>query len=118
MSTLWKLLLIVGVSAVLVAMAMVIDNTSQVRANRFEAPTRQSAISAVGRIEGASIEIELRPELPGRISQVLVHEGQTVEAGAVLLRLDNRQYRQEVALAEAELALTRAELERLVNGAR
>ena len=59
----------------------------------------------------------MRPELPGRISQVLVHEGQTVEAGAVLLRLDDRQYRQEVALAEAELALTRAELERLVNGA-
>ncbi len=83
----------------------------------MKAPTRQNAISAVGRIEGASIEIELRPELAGRIAQVLVHEGQTVEAGAVLLRLDDRQYRQEVALAEAELALTRAELERLVNGA-
>jgi HlyD family secretion protein len=105
------------VPAILVAMAMVIDESSQVRAKRPEEPVPESAISAVGRIEGASLELELRPELAGRIAEVLVREGQTVEAGAVLLRLDDRQYRQEVALAEAELALSRAQLERLVNGA-
>jgi HlyD family secretion protein len=117
MSRLWKLLLVVSVPAILVAMALVIDDNSQVRAKRLDEPLPENAISAIGRIEGASFEIELRPELTGRITEVLAREGQTVEAGQVLLRLDDRQYRQEVALADAELALAQARLERLVNGA-
>jgi multidrug resistance efflux pump len=79
-------------------------------------PSRPT-IFAVGRVEGSTAEIELRPELAGRIQEVLVREGQLVEQGQMLMRLDDRQARQEVALAEAELALAESKLERLNNGA-
>jgi ABC-type lipoprotein export system ATPase subunit/multidrug resistance efflux pump len=104
-------------ASVLVSAGFVTDPASQLHANRPEEPLLQHSIFAAGRIEGASTEIGLRPELTGRIAELLVREGQFVEAGAVLLRLDDRQYQQEVALAEAELALTQAQLDRLVNGA-
>ena len=55
--------------------------------------------------------------MAGRIAQVLVCEGQTVEAGAVLLRLEDKQYHLEVALAKAEIGLAQAKLERLIDGA-
>ena len=76
-----------------------------------------SLIFASGRIEGATPEIELRPQLAGRITRVLASEGQIVGEGDVLLQLDDRQYCQETALARAELALAEARLERLLNGA-
>ena len=46
-----------------------------------------------------------------------VKEGQFVEAGEVLLELDDAEYAQQAAAAEAELHLAEAQLERLVHGA-
>jgi ABC exporter DevB family membrane fusion protein len=82
------------------------------------APESRPTIAAVGRIEGRTGEIALRPQLAGRVTRVLVREGQTVAAGDVLVQLDDGQYRQEVALAAAEVELAEAQLQRLVNGAR
>lgn len=53
----------------------------------------------------------LAPERPGRVAAVLVHENQTVEAGALLLRLDDRAARLQVEQARAELAEARNRLE-------
>ncbi len=44
-------------------------------------------------------------------------EGQIVQAGETLLELDDAEYVQDVALAEAELHLAEAQLQRLVHGA-
>lgn len=74
-------------------------------------------ICANGRIEGATPEIKLRPQLAGRIARILVKEGQLVRAGEVLLELDDAEYVQEAAVAEAEFHLAEARLERLVHGA-
>ena len=76
------------------------------------------AIRAIGRIEGATPEIEIRPRVSGRIVEVLVRPGQFVEPGQVLLQLDDRQYRQDLAIAVAELDGAEAQLQRLQNGAR
>ena len=75
-------------------------------------------ILAIGRIEGATPEIEIRPRVSGRIVEVLVRPGQFVEPGQVLLQLDDRQYRQDLAIAVAELDGAEAQLQRLQNGAR
>ncbi len=75
-------------------------------------------IRAVGRIEGASPEIELRPHLAGRIVRVLVRPGQFVEPGQVMLHLDDRQYRQEVTIATAGLEGAEAQLQQLRDGGR
>jgi HlyD family secretion protein len=50
--------------------------------------------------------------------EVLAREGEWVEQGAVLFRLDDLPIRQELLLAKAELAQTEGELLRLENGAR
>jgi multidrug resistance efflux pump len=73
---------------------------------------------AIGRIEGATPEIEIRPRVSGRIVQVLVRPGQFVEPGQILLHLDDRQYRQDVAIAAAQLDGAEAQLQRLHQGTR
>jgi len=75
-------------------------------------------IRAMGRIEGATPEIEIRPRVSGRIVKVLVRPGQFVEPGQVLLQLDDRRYRQDVAIAAAQLDGAEAQLQRLHDGAR
>ncbi|MBU2710118.1 HlyD family secretion protein [Zooshikella harenae] len=52
------------------------------------------------------------------IAQVLVHEGQQVKAGQVLIRLDATAAKARVQQADAELARVQAALEELKNGAR
>jgi multidrug resistance efflux pump len=52
----------------------------------------------------------LVPERPGRVTAVLVHENQTVEAGQLLLRLDDRAAKLQVEQARAELAEARQRL--------
>lgn len=74
-------------------------------------------IYAPGVVEGVSEQVELRLELAGRIEEVLVKEGDFVEPGTLLVRLDDATYRQQIDLLEAELQLVQAELLRLKNGA-
>jgi HlyD family secretion protein len=113
-----KLVLIAVILVAAVAtLGIVIDiqsSTPVVRPGRSVDP---SQVFASGRIEGATAEIELRPQMAGRITQSPCSEGQVVNEGDLLLQLDDQQYRQEMALAAADLALAEAQLERLVNGA-
>jgi membrane fusion protein, multidrug efflux system len=51
---------------------------------------------------------EIRPEVGGRITQVLFEDGQIVKAGDVLFVIDPRPYEAAVARAEASLASARA----------
>ena len=106
--------------AVLVALAVVlgfvIDAQSRTPVHHSDLVSSTATIYAVGRVEGATREIELRTQLLGRIVAVPVREGQEVNEGDVLLQLDDAQYRFEVAQAEVELA--QAQLERLLAGAR
>ena len=50
---------------------------------------------------------EIRPEVGGRITEVLFEDGQTVKAGDVLFVIDPRPYEAAVARAEANLASAR-----------
>src|SRR5262249_20251257 len=52
------------------------------------------------------------------IAAIHVREGQEVRRGALLLELANESRKHQVSLAKAELAIARAELERLRNGER
>lgn len=81
-------------------------------------PRRSGGIFAPGWVEGATDEVELRPETAGRVAEVKVREGEYVTRGQVLLSLEEEARRHDVDLAAADLALAEAELERLLNGAR
>jgi multidrug resistance efflux pump len=63
---------------------------------------------APGRIEPVRDPVRLAFEAQGRIAEILVDEGDTVRAGQVLARLDNRLQVARVAAADAGLAQTRA----------
>jgi HlyD family secretion protein len=77
-----------------------------------------NVIAAPGRVEPASEEIEVGIELSGRLREVSIEEGDRVTRGQVIARLESADYAARLASAEARLALARAELDRLVNGAR
>ncbi len=67
-----------------------------------EEPLPEGLIQASGRIEGD--EITIAADLSGRIVEMAVGEGAQVEAGEVLVRLDDRAVRARVAQAENALA--------------
>jgi multidrug resistance efflux pump len=53
----------------------------------------------------------LYPSVPGRVIKVEVHESQSVEAGAALIRLEDRLARLRLQEAEADLEASQAQLE-------
>lgn len=75
-----------------------------------------AGISATGRIEPRQ-ESALSFTTPGRIAEVLVAEGQQVQAGAPLIRVDSRELVAQVAAARATLAQAEADLQQLQEGA-
>lgn len=74
-------------------------------------------IHAPGIVEGADRQRELRLQVAGRIEKIYVREGEFVDAGQTLVKLDDTTQRHQVALLRAELAHAHAKLERLRNGA-
>src|SRR2546427_9729929 len=69
------------------------------------------AMAATGQIEAVQ-SIELRPEVQGRIIDILVREGQPVDAGTALFKVDDAELKAQVAQADAERQLARQALER------
>lgn len=69
------------------------------------------AILATGEIEAVQY-IELRPEVDGRLLQILVREGQEVTRGTPLFKVDDAELRAQVARLEAERDLAQQALER------
>lgn len=63
-------------------------------------------------------QVNVAPEVSGRLEDILVEEGSPVEKGQVLARIDAERYRHAVAQAEAEADAQRQALAALVAGTR
>ena len=61
----------------------------------------------------ARVKTTISPRILERISEVLVDQGDQVTSGQLLLRLDDAETRQQVAIAEAGLASARATVDRV-----
>jgi multidrug resistance efflux pump len=81
-------------------------------------PDAASVIVAPGRVEPLRDPIALAFEAPGRIVAIEVDEGDTVKAGQVVARLDDRLAKAHVAGAEAALAQARAHADLAHRGPR
>lgn len=68
------------------------------------------------RVSGTIVSVSAK--LPGRVSEVLVKEGQQVQAGQVLARIDTREVAAQKAQAEAALAAAKARYEEVLAGSR
>jgi len=70
------------------------------------APTQSNALQASGQIEAT--EIAVAPELSGRVTDVLVSEGDSVKTGDPLLKLDDSLLQSEKQSAQAALDSAKA----------
>lgn len=75
-------------------------------------------MAAPGLVEPLSEEIKVGSEMAGKVSAMLVEEGDRVRRGQVVAVLENDDYRARLASAGAEFDLKEAELRRIRNGAR
>ena len=82
-----------------------------VDAARVKIAPMAKTISAVGSLRSDESVI-LRPEVSGRIASIDFREGQRVNKGTVIVRLDQAVQRAEMQQAEANLALAKSRIER------
>src|SRR5690349_24054315 len=73
--------------------------------------TVRDEIAATGQIE-AMQSIDLRPEVDGRIVEFLIHEGQEVDQGTPLFKVDDAQLKAQVAQLAAQRDLAQQALAR------
>lgn len=66
-------------------------------------------LQAVGQVQSPH-EVIVRPQVEGIVTELRFKEGQRVQRGQVLARLDDRTWRAQLAQAEAELARLQAQL--------
>jgi RND family efflux transporter, MFP subunit len=76
------------------------------------ARTLEQFVSATGTVQPASSS-EVRSEVSGRVVAVHVKEGQNVEAGQLLLELDQAQLRSDIKAAELEIQSAELQAEKL-----
>ncbi len=82
-----------------------------VEAEQVSIGSVERAIEAVGNL-ASNESVILSPEISGRITQILFEEGQAVQKGAPLVKLDDAISRAEMAQVEASLKLSQANYER------
>lgn len=75
-------------------------------ATRRDVPQRISAIGTVQSLHA----VVLRPQVTGTITEVLFNEGEQVERGALLARIDDRSIKAALAQAQAEKSSNEADL--------
>lgn len=84
---------------------------------RVKRGTVEQVISLNGKLESID-EIELSFDRSGKISSVSVGTGANVTAGQVLMSLDDRDVREQLRAAEADLEFEHARLSELTRGPR
>lgn len=71
-----------------------------------------SEVMGTGTLE-ARVAVTVSPKISGRILEVLVDQGDRVTAGDALVRLDDAELKQQVAIAQAQLQTAKSAIDRL-----
>ena len=81
-------------------------------------PTSVKMIAGSGLVEARRENIPIGVNIPGVVIEVFVKKGEKVHAGAPLFRTDDREFRSMLAVREAELASSKAQLHKLIASPR
>ncbi len=79
------------------------DSATGVRVAAVEARDLESVVRASGWIQ-PRVAVDVQSDIMGRVTQLFVKEGDAVEAGEILLRIDPTQYEAAVARARASVS--------------
>jgi HlyD family secretion protein len=82
-----------------------------------EPPTRPDKVNMIagsGLVEARRENIPIGVNIPGVVIQVYVKKGENVKAGAPLFRIDDRDFKAQVGVSEAQLASAKAQLHKLI----
>ncbi|WP_338441389.1 efflux RND transporter periplasmic adaptor subunit [Synechococcus elongatus IITB4] len=97
------------------------SRASEAVLDRYTVPvkveTLQETVTASGSIVPVRT-VNLSPKTAGLLVEVLVEQGQRVEQGQLIARMDNRDLRAQQTQARASLAAAQAQLQELRNGTR
>src|SRR5215210_4338565 len=83
------------------------DKPVDVRMEAVEARDLVAAVTASGKVQPRTM-VDLSADITGRIVSLRVREGDMVQKGQLLLRIDPAQYEAAVQRAEASLASVKA----------
>lgn len=78
--------------------------------------TIDNNITLYGNIDIRQVDLAFR--VPGRIKEMIYDEGDLIEAGQVIARLDQTTFNEDLERARAELSQARANQQKLINGTR
>jgi HlyD family secretion protein len=112
-----RLLLIVGVLALAGGLAVFALRPAAVSIAEVVRRDITPAVQGVGTVE-AKVVVQISSKITGRIVAVLVDQGDVVEVGQVLVRLDEAQLRADVQRSEAAVRAAEAQLRDLLAGSR
>jgi membrane fusion protein, multidrug efflux system len=85
------------------------ETVTTVTANQARWPATIAAIGSVAAVRGVTVAADL----PGVVERIAFESGQAVNEGDILVQLDTRQERAQLASAEAQRELARTSLERV-----
>lgn len=98
---------LLGIMAVPLAMKLLgAPNGPTVNVEAAQDRALKATILASGSID-YDAKVQLSPEIIGRVTRVLVKEGDHVEAGQMVLMIDDKTLKAQVAQSEAELRIKR-----------
>jgi HlyD family secretion protein len=86
-----------------------------------EPPTRPEKVKMIagsGLVEARRENIPIGVNIPGVVTEVFIKKGEKVKAGAPLFRTDDREFKSMLAVREAELAASKAQLHKLIASPR
>ena len=110
---LWRLIKIILVASVIAAVIYWVKfSPVAVVAHKVGRGSVVAEVMGTGTLE-ARISTTISPKISGRVEEVLVDQGDRVAAGDLLVRLDDDELQQQVAIAQANVEAAAAALQRL-----
>ncbi len=112
---LWLILLAIAVAVVILAAFMSRRREVQVQAARAQRETITSTVQTNGKIEPLN-NFEAHSPAATTVKRVLVREGEHVQAGQLLVELDDAGFRSQAARAMAQIKAAEADLHAVKSG--
>lgn len=84
--------------------------------NKENTELKSQSVTAFGNVDIRQVDLGFRVE--GRVQQVLFDEGDTLKAGDMIAVLDKEPFEENLALQQAQFAVSQAECERMHAGYR